>query len=197
MVGDESSSSKSVEFTLVLRTSVAQPGLTLIHYLGSPSEGPPVFSSSTQPVEPNTTLFQGSPNPSNILGTASVGTSNTFMHRGNPGTLEKISFSKSCNVSCPLGTFKWTADMDGNGHTRWLFKDASGHKLAYLGNGKSRDGVAKDDRKLEVCFKGNDNLIELVVLTALMVLPLAKTNRKDEAKVAIVAMHLISAVLGS
>ncbi|KAF4449291.1 hypothetical protein F53441_7409 [Fusarium austroafricanum] len=183
----------SAKFTFAIHPSAP----SVVQYLGSPPDAPPTFSFTTPPNESDIALYQGFPNPNSIVGTVSL-TESTFKHRGNPGTLDRVSMGESCDVSCPLGSFKWAADMGGDGHYCWTLKNKSGEKFAKLGGGKKSDRLAMGDKKLEFYFTGNDALVELAVLTALMIASgvKSKTSKKDSAKGVVTALHLLSTIMG-
>ena len=197
MVGGESSAETrdgSGSFTLSIHASTTQPDLTVLHPLGTSHEAQPTLSATGQADGFYVTLFQGYPNATNMLGT---GSSSGFTHRGHPGTAEWSSSNRKLVIKCPLGSFNWSNTL-GEGGTHWLFKDSAGRKLADMSKGLSKDKLAKGDKKLEIYVTNDAHLTELVVLTALILTPLTKPDRKGETKLAMSLLHVAAHVaLGS
>ncbi|KAF4978261.1 hypothetical protein FDECE_18250 [Fusarium decemcellulare] len=182
-------------FAFIIHDSTAQAGLKLISHIGSPPQAPPVFSSISQALEPKVTLFQGFPNPSSILAT---GSSNNFTLHGQPGTIKHSSLSGKYAVESSLGTFKWADDslsLAGDDE-HLLLKDTSGRKLARLGKASSKERFAKGGMKLEIYVAGDGYLTELMVLTSILIAPMAGTSSKESAEGVKAAFEVIGILAG-
>lgn len=148
--------------SLVLSPSSFDPNITALHWPLQPAN-PLLLIGTSKTAQHRFTLFSGSPQPNNVIGTAAFpkGSTAEINLRGILIHMKMNPLSTKCRVDAGhLGAFTFEQDGQMGSEALDMF-DARGIKLARL------DRAGHGVKKLDLFQNFDGNFFEMVVLTSL------------------------------